>query len=254
VISDPTLFPTGDGLQPMGAMVSFLRRLVLTAGHVVDHNQAIWLSATHARFEPDQTGRVPILEAPLESYLLLAVTLQGMTPGVVSEQAPRFYTDARDMLRVFRDPDRLRPVSRLAVSQTLAVHPVAPETSGYVIVQADHFGPREEWWLEQLRLAHAVHGNEFQLRPELSGASGFAPPRRDEGKTVLLFSRQPFTVLLRAANGTTKQVVVRRTEDPILFLAVVPGADWFGARFNVSQGNPRVAVTLHPDYMSVDRL
>ena len=225
-----------------------------TPGHVIDHNQATWLSAVHADLQPDETGRVPILEAPLKSYLLLAATLRGLETHVVPEQAPAFYTDARDLLRIFRIPDRLRPVDRRGLSRTLQVRPVAPEIAGCVIVHAQHAGIPEESWLERLRLARAVKGNEFHLRPEFQVQRDFALPRRDEGKTVILFSRQPFAVSLRAAGGTPREVAVQRSDDPPLFLTVVPGADWFGARFLVTQGAPMVAVTVHPDYMSIDRL
>jgi hypothetical protein len=254
VTSEPTLFPTGDGLQPMGAMGSFLHALAVNPGHVVDHNQATWLSAVHADLQPDETGRVPILEAPLKSYLLLAATLRGLEPHIVPEQAPAFYTDARDLLRIFRVPDRLRPVDRRGWSRTLRVRPAGPEMAGYVIVRAEHTDVPEKSWLERLRLAQAVNGNEFHVRPEFQAQRDFSLPRRDEGMTVILFSRQPFAVSLLAAGGARRAVTVQRSDDPPLFLAVVPGADWFGARFLVTQGEPEVGVTVHPDYMSIDRL
>jgi hypothetical protein len=254
VVSEPTLFPTGDGLQPMGALVSFLHELAVNPGHVVDHNQATWLSALRADLRPDETGRVPILQTPLESYLELAAALRGLEPYLVLEQAPAFYTDARDLLRIFRIPDRLRPIDRRGLSRTLRVRPAAPEIAGCCIVLADHTGLPDEAWLDRLRLAQALKGNEYRIHPEYRTQRDFVLPLRDEGKTVILFSRQPFAVALLDAGDARRGIAVERSDDPPLFFAVVPGADWFGAHFLVTQGEPMVGVTVHPDYMSVDRL
>lgn len=254
ITSEPTLFPTGDGLQPMGAMFSFLRALAINPGHNIDHNQATWLSAAQADLQPDATGRVPILQAPLQSYLQLAAALKGLESHIVPAEAPAFYTDARDLLRVFHGTDRLQRLDRRGLSRTLRVHSVAPEIDGYVIVRAEHTNVPEEPWLERLRIAQALNGNEYRLRPELHAHGGFSLPHRDEGKTVILFSRQPFSVALLAAGGSRRAIAVIRSDDPPMFLAVVSGREWFGTRFVVTHGDPAVGVTVHPDYMSVDKL
>jgi len=254
VLSDPTLFPTGDGFQPMGALGPFLRALAGNPDHVVDHNQATWLSATSAKLQSDASGKVPILQAPLQSYLLLAVTLRGLQPQIVSDQAPRFYTDARDLLRIFNTPDRLRPLDRRSLSRTLHVTRAGPEIDGYGIIQADHTIAPEAAWLARLDLAQAFHGNEYRLRPDVGTHPDFILPRRDEGKTVVLYSPGPFAVAVQGTDGVARPVAVGPMGDTPLYVATVPGRAWWGTRFVVTRGEPQVAIAVHPDYMNEDQL
>jgi hypothetical protein len=254
VVSQPTLFPTGDGFHPMGAIGSFLHFVATTPGHIVDHNQALWLSASQAELHPDGTGRVPVLEAPMQNYLQLSAEIQGLESYLVTEEAPFYYTDTRDLLRVFREPSGLLPLDRLWLSATLHVLPVAPVFVGNGIVRADRVGAPDPAWRQRWALARAFGGNEYRVLPPSALSPGFVPSPADEGKTLILFAATPFAASLRRADGTVTAIAVRRIDDPLLFLAVLRGADLFGSRLVMTEGTPSAAITIHPDYMAVDKL
>jgi hypothetical protein len=254
VLTEPTVFPTGDGRQPMGAMLSFLRQVANNPDHVVDHNQAIWLAAARADLRPDETGRVPILTAPLDPYLKFAAELKGRESRSVELRAPAFYADARDLLRTFATPDRLHTADRREVAAQLRVRAAGPAVAGYEIVRHERDGATDPAWTDRLVIAQALDGNEYQLRAEFRARKSFTLPRRDAGKSVVLFSREAFAVELVFTDGRRQPVAVQTTEPGALRVAVLAGAAWDGASFAITAGAPAVAVTVFPDYMSIRRL
>jgi hypothetical protein len=148
----PTLYPTADRLQPMGAVVPFLWRMQTAPARAIDHNQSTWLAARSARYELDESGRVPVLDFSLRAYVQLACALQGLPTQIVERDAPFFYSDARDLLRTYATPDRLRPDSNLATATELAVSTSGVAVNGYRIVAARR-GASDAVWREQLALS-----------------------------------------------------------------------------------------------------
>ena len=63
-----TLFPTTDGLWPMGGLCKFLRRLQLAEKNPIDHNQRIWGAWIRLNEESLPPGPVTIFSYGLTSY------------------------------------------------------------------------------------------------------------------------------------------------------------------------------------------
>jgi hypothetical protein len=100
--TNPTWLPTGAGVAPTGAYLSFALSIRQRDGFL-DHNQALWSAAQSVKFETNVVGRVPYLSSPVTSYSVFAIRLQGHEPEKHSlgENPPPewFYTDNRSFLR-----------------------------------------------------------------------------------------------------------------------------------------------------------
>jgi hypothetical protein len=254
VVAEPTMFPTGDGRQPMGAMIFFLHRIATAPNHVVDHNQPIWLAAKATALEVDATGHVPIFDAPLCSYLQLAAELRSQSSYLVSEHAGAFYADSRDLLRICANPNRELAADRRAFAARLHARAASPAIGGYEIIRHDLNGPVDPTWPDRVALARAIAGNEYELRPEFRAHRTFTLRRSDAGKTVILFSREPFAAELNDRNGGRHLLTATSDPGTNLHIAVVPSTTWVGNDFTCTAGDPTVALTVYPDYMNITRL
>ncbi|MEJ1972978.1 MAG: hypothetical protein WDM96_11120 [Lacunisphaera sp.] len=252
VTQHPTLFPTVDGLQPMGALHWYFAELAARDGRI-DHNHATWLSARDGELKPGADGRVPVLVFNLRAYLELAAALRGLSVDLVPASAPAFYADARDLLRTLPPGQTPLLSTGLDAAAALDVVPAGPEIDGRMIVRVDRDrAPRAEW-LGRVALARAFGGNDFRLAPEYAGKPVILPPAFERGKTLVLFSSVPFAAEVPGANGAAARVEVARVSAGAWFIATVHGRTWDGAGVRILSGSPAVAVTIHPDYMGVDQ-
>lgn len=80
-LRQPTLYPSTDGLWPMGGYAGYLVKM--TRGKL-DHNQQIWTSAKCDEMRWPEQSPLKILETPMRQYLLLAARLRGLTAEQVS--------------------------------------------------------------------------------------------------------------------------------------------------------------------------
>jgi hypothetical protein len=71
---------------------------------------------------------------------------------------------------------------------------------------------------------------------------------------VVLFSDRPFAAGLARKDGSILPLSVRVAAGSSCHLALISGVDRFGATVVITAGDPSLAITVHPDYMSVDRL
>ena len=254
VWSEPTLFPTPDGLQPMGAMWAHLRQFASDPDYVADHNQATWLAARQTTYVPDETGSIPVLDFSLRSYVQLAAALHGLTTRVVSSDSHDFYSDERDLTRIYHTPHRFETADRLAIASQLHVEPAGPRISGHVILHARVAGGPTAAWRQRLLLATVAGGNQLRFLEALHGQRTFTPPRRDEGKSILLYSTRPFSSQVEFAGKSQTIFLIATTNAGPLYHTLVPGRAWYGGKLKILTGDPSIAVTVHPDYMSTNRL
>lgn len=64
----PTLLPSAAGVAPTGGYLGFLVSVKQLDGYL-DHNHAVWVAARDTKFKSDDTGTVPFVWTPMESYL-----------------------------------------------------------------------------------------------------------------------------------------------------------------------------------------
>lgn len=107
--ANPTRFPTGDGMFPMGAYLGFAHQVFFRDHSVIDHNQTIWLSARSVTYRACPDGQVPFLITPMSNFMEFAIRLQNKRPKPIDfmKESPCgwAYVDARSILRGIR-PDR----------------------------------------------------------------------------------------------------------------------------------------------------
>lgn len=184
-VTKPSLYPTGDGLYPMGATLPFLFRLNAAIDTPLDHNQRVWFAAREARLEPDEDGMVPVLATPMSGYLQLAAALRHLhvnricTGKIYPDDPIMFYADSRSLMRH-------NPKSPIRNTDLLLQQParfVSPQYQGVGILRFDKEGDKA--WGRQTNLLNRLFlGDEYSVTESVQG-------ERISSRTVL-FSPHPF--------------------------------------------------------------
>jgi hypothetical protein len=275
VFADATLYPTADGLWPMGAYFDFLRRQKHAAREPIDHNQELWASLATVTFEEDG-GIVPVYGTAMIPYFELAATLQGKRArNVHPEQFGDYkflYGDERMLTRstvpMWTEAEKgratlalLRTFPKTVVSRAGAAQNVLRVEPGGAPGASD---PGVE---KRIALGTAFAGNEYRILGEVEGPGDF---RIDaQGRVVVFYSERPFEVLV---SGRGKGVSAREFHleaQPLeyaapsgevrrLFVATLDGPETAGARLAQVRrdgGAPVYAArAILPVYMSVGDL
>ena len=157
-VSDPTRFPTGDGLFPMGAYLGFEWQVLFRDGLQIDHNQKIWLASRSVIYENCSDGTVPFLITPMSNFVEFAVRLANKRPRPIDYMAESpcgmAYLDVRSIIRGYRPTarddnfleKRIQFVSRANNGELIAqVDAKGQQTDEARILKtlATLFGPRE---------------------------------------------------------------------------------------------------------------
>ena len=181
-LTQPTVFPSGDGHYPMGAYASFLWRFRQAETEPIDHNQRVWWAAHSAEFVPDEHGAIQALFSPMGGYILLATSLQGVRAELSSFtdlQGQRFYVDSRTLAR---DDVKFRQ-SGLDTLLDGPLLPVSPEFDGIAILRT---ADGDSVWSQRARLLNRLFaGNEYRI------ATGDQPI--PEGHAAIWFDSDPFS-------------------------------------------------------------
>ncbi len=270
-LSSPSLFPTADGLWPMGCYGHFLLKLRNADESPIDHNQAIWNALKSVSFQSHDGDAIPILKTSMASYLFLAARLQGKanasTGWKTGETPPFLYVDERSLLRSsveHSEKEDRRTETRFVLDWPN--HVVSAPGHEQRILRFD-LNPRsalpikrDEEFEMRLILSEILNGNEYHLR-ELT-SSTFKPGPSDHGKTLVLCSRGPFSIELP---GPPRRIpsapAIRENEihsgDSLHFIEI-GGAQWLTesrVKIDRPQGFPLYrAITVLPDYMRVEKL
>jgi hypothetical protein len=101
-LTQPSTFPTADGLFPMGAYGAFAF-LSASRDHLeIDHNQKTWESALSTDFKTCN-GMVPVMATPMSYYLDVAIRLQGKLAArivdITQTACGGAYVDLRAVIR-----------------------------------------------------------------------------------------------------------------------------------------------------------
>ena len=247
-----TVYPTSDGFQPMGALLHYKLAAHHAPQGVLDHNQATWLAAREAHYETDASGRVPVLEFSLRSYVQLAVALQGKTPVIVQADAPFFYSDTRDLLRARHTPQGFRVADRLPAALNLDIENAGPTVRNARIVLTRLGAPPSPEWRTALALADVFQGNDFISRARLSTRDSLHILPTDEGKTLVFHSTNPFSI--EQSSGEHRHALQAHASQSNFFFVRLPGREWFETELTLREGSAEVSISIHPDYMGVGRL
>lgn len=176
----PTLFPSGDGVYPMGGYAPFLLRLRQAAEQPLDHNQRIWAAVHSAQFEFSPEGTIEVLRTPMYGYFMLEAALRGGSVQFRSsaERSGSFYADSRSLMR----DDPKTPLRDLPQILELPALFVSPVLEGVGILR---FGAGDDQWGRQTRLLNALFaGNEYRV---------LNPGRQpDAARQAFYFSSRPF--------------------------------------------------------------
>lgn len=260
----PTVFPTADGVMPMGAYSHFLiPRLRNAATQFVDHNQATWQSANSAQYELGSNGKVPVLETHLPMFIRLAATMQGkpseLIPTTKIGNSPFFYAESRSFTKEWvelNNPDGFKSEGKTTIQKLLA-SPAAYQSDRSVGIGVLKFGSgNRQWSQEFLTLNPLFRGNEYQILPASQFFQGetFTISSDDPGKTLIFYSPESFSLTL--INSQQRQILQSTRESDAAFATIrLRGADWFGKQIVLNQLTSlkelKVARSAFPDWMSV---
>ncbi len=274
VLREPTVFPTADGLWPMGATLGFLLRLREADRVPVDHNQALWRSLATVEFESGDDGFVPLHATPLRSYFELAATLRGERVHAAAEGVDSFrYVDERALLRspaaswtwTVEERSRLEARTREAATLSKAVVSGRNEPERVLRLTGGAGMPPSDPKVERrLALAEVFGGDAFELLGPVEEVWSLGE-REGRGKTMVVYSEAPFSLeWRRGADAGDDQVMAEALdyagpggEKQRLFFVAASGANVRDARYLLVSdrgGDIFAARSLLPDYMSVKRL
>lgn len=159
-VTNPTLFPSGDGFYPMGGTLSFMMRLRQSAVRPVDHNQQVWAAVHAARFEFSSENLLDVLWSPMHGYFRLEAALRGGTARCLplKKLAGRpFYADSRSLMR----DDPKTPLGDLPQVLALPCRFVSPVSSGLGVLR---FGAGDlRWGLKTQLLNRLFAGSEYRI-------------------------------------------------------------------------------------------
>ncbi|NOU35175.1 MAG: hypothetical protein HOO88_00130 [Kiritimatiellaceae bacterium] len=180
-VTQPTLFPSGDGFYPMGGTVPFLLKLRHAVEQPVDHNQMVWSAVHSAQFDFSPEKTIDVLYTPMYGYFMLEASLRGgfarCLPYEQLHDRP-FYADSRSLMRA----DPKTPLNAQQQVLTLPALFVSPVSGGIGVLR---FGVGDDQWGNQTRLLTRLFaGNEYRILN-----AGILP---DETKQTVCFSALPF--------------------------------------------------------------
>ncbi len=195
--TQPTVLPSVAGVAPFGAYLGFALGVRRDQGFL-DHNHAVWVAAKSTHFENDASGKVPYLFTPIESYLRLAIRLQGKIPGrgnfgEANWPPPFFYVESRSLMRF----QFVFPPESVSLEKFLATTMLTPATAatwqGITIFRGEPAAtvatesPSASLWALNTRFGP----DEFRRAP----VSALAKIPADwAGKKLVLVSQSDFTV------------------------------------------------------------
>jgi len=263
-LTTPTLFPTADGLMPMGSYAHFLVPLLRNAStQAVDHNQLLWKTAQNVSFESGSNDIVPVLKTHVPMYIRLAATIQGKKSEEITPQDsvkyPFFYAESRSFTKDWTElnnPEGYEHETKQAIQRLFSM-PAAYQSKRELGFGVLKFGSGDRRWSEELLMLNKhFQGNEYQILPatNILQGNGFIPSPDDWGKTLVFYSPKPFTLTL--AGQPTEQSLKSSPEPNSAFHSIdLKGADWFGKQFRVDDSGSlnelSIARSAFPDWMTV---
>jgi hypothetical protein len=266
-LTKPTLFPTADGLMPMGGYAHFLVPILRNANtQFVDHNQLLWQTAQNISFERGSNGIVPVLETHLPMYIRLAATMQGkkseLIPPEDSANYPFFYAESRSFTKHWTElnnPDGYKHQTKQAIQRlfSMSAEYQSKREFGFGVLK---FGRGDRRWSEELLMLNKLfEGNEYQIlsADNLVQHNNFVPSSNDWGKTLVFYSPKPFSLTL--VGQLTEQPLKSSSEiNPAFHSITLKGGDWFGRQFRINDSESlnklNIARSAFPDWMAVKRV
>ena len=243
VLTNPTVFPSADGLIPMGAFFWYTWQH-RPGAEPFDHNEATWRAARSMNFEIDADGFVPILPSALHTYIELAIEMRGLRSRTVRPDVPFFYVDKRQILRANNAFTGLPDMDRQAFLSAHHFEPASEAVNGYQFVKGRP-GPSMGSGLPQdAALARLFDGAEFS--PPLAAVASALKRAAEDGRVAVVFASAPFFLVNRSARKDAKPVeglgyAVYLDADDVGGWTVPPGAP----------GSLEVVTSRLPAYMSV---
>jgi len=264
VLRDATVFPSADGMLPMGAYLAFdFLPLPPPDTGIHDHSQAIWLAARDADFQADETGTVPILDTPMADIVELGALMQGKKVSRLKQEAQSFYADSRSLIKWSGGIDTLSNTETVAgdFMTDAACRNASPTYRGVTIYHldrksGDHHALSDDPW-RYLRLVYS--GDDFRIRrqSEVLLADGNCRLPLREGKTLTIAAKSPFSVVTRMLDGqdvTTASHALAGV--PTIQVITFDGRQSDAANLRFVSGQPVpdkpvFAESILPDYMSL---
>lgn len=251
VLAAGTRFPSADGNLTMGGYALALRQVDRRAG-LVDHNQAVWLAASHVAYAAGPDGRVTVVDTPMASYYELALTLRGQSARQVAAPEAGAYLDSRSWLRPAARLDE-GEVEEVGSGGPRAVpRPVSPAYAG---VRMLCFAAGAALGADEARdqfLKALFHGNEFV---RLAAATDWRG-REFEGRRLVWFAPAAFALEVRDPPGPGK-ILPAQVQGDFYFVAL-SGDQRRGATVRVLAAGggvaPQLAAGVLMDYMRLDAI
>ncbi|MCB1098072.1 MAG: hypothetical protein KDN22_21045 [Verrucomicrobiae bacterium] len=265
VLLDPTLFPTTDGLWPMGSYGSFLFKLRNAKECPFDHNQRVWNAVATVEFPSTEDGVVPIYRTPMSAYLGLGAVLQGKYPIISREKGfleknPFVICDERSLRRrlVYLSDVKAKD-SGVAELAAFTKERISLESEWEAIIRCEapsDFENVTDSEIEfRIELASVFGGDPYVVW-SLDKDSVFHATGQDFGKKVIIASSEPFEMLVdgeRTASQTMLDVPGEVAFEGYIIPRVIECQQAFHL-VSSGQGKVFVAVSELPLFMSVNNL
>lgn len=273
IVRDATLYPSADGLWPMGAYADFIGALRRASREPIDHNQEIWAALGQTPLpsvDGPEKREVPLYWTPMLSYFKLAATLQGKRGVQYSrshyDAAPFLIGDERTLRK---DATPLSRATTLNREQARLGHRpktlVSPSGLRQPIVKIEALGSLRASEVEierRLAVTSCFAGDEFTVRPVGEDEWKWSPSRR--GKMVVFFSDAPFVPVVHFGGGRRERVRlesmaydVPNGERRRVYVARIDPTDSLSAarvELNETTAPLYAAQAVLPGYMSVSSL
>ena len=264
-LTTPTLFPTADGVMPMGAYARFLvPKLRNGNSRFVDHNQAVWRASQSAHFDQEDDGKVPVLETHLPMYLRLAATTKGMVSLLIPlkdiGKHAFFYAESRSFTKKWielNNPSGYKIEESKGNIESVFSRPAEYKSNRYLGIGVLKFGTGNNQWTQDfLALNKHFKGNEYQLlsaNTEFHGNAFITQPE-DLGKTLVFYSPEAFVLTLGDKN-IRQSIQSVSDADSTLNTIELRGMNWFRKNIFIENhqniGKLGVAKSAFPDWMSI---
>jgi len=162
VTADSTLYPTADGLWPMGANSWFLAKLAHAADDALDHNQRVWGAWTSISYDSFPSEDIVIVSNGLVSYGSLRMAMLGRRAGTDRDSDYSVLIDGRSVLRGL-EAERQSKVSKIAEGMGNAVNLSQNSDAGIFLISQSNADISERWSILQC-VKEVTEGDDFELR------------------------------------------------------------------------------------------
>ncbi|MGJ8676115.1 MAG: hypothetical protein ACSHX0_01215 [Akkermansiaceae bacterium] len=180
VIANATLYPTADGLWPMGAYCFFYERLKKAETMPLDHNQRVWKAWTLVNDKEVKDSTIRVRSTALISYGNLWLTLKGIEKSNKHDPTTPVMVDSRSLTKL-----RLNMTGGLKTESILdniitewGAAEVGSSSGEGIFLISNRLQDKDKRWEILTQLGGVTEGDDFiwlDANTNLSDLAGYGP-------------------------------------------------------------------------------